>query len=39
VELGVKRRRGLAVVSSGQYEFARDVLVVVHRRGPGAAKK
>jgi hypothetical protein len=39
VELGVKQRRGLAVVFSGQYEFAGDVLVVVHRSGPGAAKK
>jgi hypothetical protein len=39
LELGVKQRRGLAVVFSGQYEFAGDVLVAVHRRGHGAAKK
>jgi hypothetical protein len=39
LELGVKQRRGLVVAFSGQYEFAGDVLVVVHRRGPSAAKK
>jgi hypothetical protein len=33
VELGVEQRRGLAVVFSGQYEFAGDVLVADHRRG------
>jgi hypothetical protein len=39
VELGVEQKRGLAVAFSGQYEFAGDVLVAVHRRGPGAVKK
>jgi hypothetical protein len=39
VELGVEQRRGLAVAFSCQYEFAGDVLVVVHRRGLGTVKK
>jgi hypothetical protein len=39
VELGVEQRRDLAVAFSGQYGFAGDMLVAVHRRGPGAAKK
>ena len=39
LELGVEQRRGLAIAFSDQYEFARDVLVAVHRRGPGTVKK
>jgi hypothetical protein len=39
VEIGVEQRRGLTVAFFGQYEFAGDVLVAVHRRGPGTAKK
>jgi hypothetical protein len=38
VELGVEQRRGLAVEFFYQYEFDRDVLVVVHRRGLGTVK-
>jgi hypothetical protein len=39
VELGVEQRRGLPVAFSGQYEFAGDVLIAVHRRGLGAVKE
>jgi hypothetical protein len=39
VELGVEQRRDLAVAFFAQYGFTGDVLVTVHRRGPGAAKK
>ena len=39
VEFGVKQRKGLVVAYSGQYEFAGDRLVVVHRRGPDVVKK
>jgi hypothetical protein len=39
VELVVEQRRDLVVAFSGQYGFTGDMLVVVHRRGPGTAKK
>ena len=39
VEFDVERRKGLAVVYSGQHELAGDRLVAVHRRGPGVVKK
>jgi hypothetical protein len=39
VGFGVSRVRALAVAYSGQYKFAGGMLVVVHRRGLGTAKK
>jgi hypothetical protein len=39
VGFGVSRVRTPAVAYSGQYEFAEDLLVAVHHRGLGAAKK
>jgi hypothetical protein len=33
VELGVEKRRGLAIAFSVQYKFAGDVLVTDHHRG------
>ena len=39
MELGVEQRSDLAVAFFGQYEFAGDVLVAVHHRGPDLAKK
>jgi hypothetical protein len=39
LELGIKQRRSLAIVFSGQYKIAGGVLVTVHRRGLGAVKK
>jgi hypothetical protein len=39
VELGVSQARAPVIAYLGRYRFAGDVLVAVHRRGPGAAKK
>jgi hypothetical protein len=39
VEFGVSRVRAPAIACSGQYKFVGGMLVVVHRRGLGAAKK
>jgi hypothetical protein len=39
VGFGVSRVRAPTVAYSGQYKFARGMLVVVHRRGLGGAKK
>jgi hypothetical protein len=39
VGFGVSQVRAPAVAYSGQYKFAGGMLIVVHRRGLGAAKK
>jgi hypothetical protein len=39
VGFGVSRVRAPAIACSGQYKFAGGMLVVVHCRGLGAAKK
>jgi hypothetical protein len=39
VGFGVNQVRAPAIACSGQYKFAGGMLVAVHRRGLGAAKK
>jgi hypothetical protein len=39
VELGVSQARVSVIAYLGRYRLAGDLLVAVHRRGPGAVKK
>jgi hypothetical protein len=39
VELGVSQARAPAIVYLGRYRLAGELLVAVHRRGPGTVKK
>jgi hypothetical protein len=39
VGFGVRQFRALAIAYSSQYRFAGGILITVHRRGLGAAKK